>query len=391
MKIKFPVLIITALLILGSCSKSGPSNPLTPATTVPVLAGTSVASAITGTSALSGGTVSSDGGTGVTARGVCWSSTANPTTANTITADGTGSGSFTSNITGLTAGTLYYVRSYATNIVGTSYGAAISFTTTATTAPVIGGTTPVTGISDVTALSGGSITSDGGTAITARGVCWNTSSNPTTSNSKTSDGSGTGSFISNLTGLTASTVYYARTYATNTIGTTYGPEINFTTFLAIGSVFQGGKLTYILAAGDAGYDPNIVHGLITTASDVTTGANTWLGNGSYSVTGAIGTAIGTGNANTNTIVTMQGPGNYAAKLCADLVLNGYSDWYLPSKNELNKIFLNKALLGGVFSIFIYWSSSEYNFSDAWVQLFGSGQQTNTSKTNGGQIRAVRSF
>jgi len=90
-------------------------------------------------------------------------------------------------------------------------------------------TTEVTSITAHTATSGGNIISDGGSGIIARGVCWSTSSNPTTADSKTTDGSGIGSFTSSLTGLTASTLYYVRAYATNSAGTTYGDQKQFTT------------------------------------------------------------------------------------------------------------------------------------------------------------------
>ena len=95
----------------------------------PVITGTAAITNLTSTSATSGGTVSADGGASVTARGVCWSTTANPTMANSKTTDGNGTGTFTSAITGLTSGTTYYIRSYATNSVGTSYGTQVSFTT----------------------------------------------------------------------------------------------------------------------------------------------------------------------------------------------------------------------------------------------------------------------
>jgi hypothetical protein len=92
---------------------------------------TSAVTAITETSAASGGNVTSDGGTTVTVRGVCWSTAANPTTANSHTSNGTGTGAFVSSLTGLTAGTAYHVRAYATNSAGTAYGADVSFTTSA--------------------------------------------------------------------------------------------------------------------------------------------------------------------------------------------------------------------------------------------------------------------
>ncbi|MEI7525203.1 MAG: hypothetical protein WCJ95_12775, partial [Mariniphaga sp.] len=90
-------------------------------------------------------------------------------------------------------------------------------------------TTPASNINQITATSGGNVTSDGGASVTSRGVCWSISSNPTTANSHTTDGSGTGSFVSNLTGLTPNTLYYVRAYATNSVGTAYGNEVTFTT------------------------------------------------------------------------------------------------------------------------------------------------------------------
>jgi len=182
---------------------------------------------ITSTTATSGGNVTSDGGASVTARGICWSSSSNPTTSDNHTTDGSGTGTFSSNITGLTPTTQYYVRAYATNSIGTSYGNEVIFTTLAILPTVT--TDVVTNITTTTATSGGNVTSDGGADVTARGVCWSTSSNPTTSDSYTTDGSGTGAFVSNITGLTSETLYYCRAYATNSIGIAYGNEVSFET------------------------------------------------------------------------------------------------------------------------------------------------------------------
>ncbi len=198
---------------------------------------TSAMSGITDNSATCGGNVTSDGGASVTARGVCWSTSQNPTVSDSHTTDGSGTGNFTSNITGLTAGTTYYVRAYATNSVGTAYGTQGIFMTSADIPSVT--TLSVSNETATTAISGGIITSDGGASITARGVCWSTSQNPTVSSNHTTDGSGAGSFTSNITGLTANTTYYVRAYATNSAGTAYGNEVNFTT--ADGSTLQGGQ------------------------------------------------------------------------------------------------------------------------------------------------------
>jgi hypothetical protein len=192
----------------------------------PTLATTTTVTAITDVTASSGGNVTDDGGASITARGVCWNTSGSPTTSDSKTTDGTGTGAFTSSLTSLSAGQLYYVRSYATNSVGTSYGTQVSFTSLHL--PVLATTTTVTAITDITASSGGNVTDDGGASITARGVCWNTSGSPTTSNSKTTDGTGTGAFTSSLTSLSAGQLYYVRSYATNSVGTSYGAQVSFT-------------------------------------------------------------------------------------------------------------------------------------------------------------------
>jgi uncharacterized protein (TIGR02145 family) len=190
---------------------------------------TSAISALTATSATCGGEVTAIGGAAVTARGVCWSLSANPTISNSKTTDGLGIGTYSSSITGLTIGSTYYVRAYATSTIGTAYGNQISF---ATTLPTIA-TNAVSSITATTATCGGNVTSIGGGEVTERGVCWSTTSNPTISNSKTSDGIGIGVFNSLLVGLTIETTYYVRAYATNNFGTTYGVQNTFSTKLPL--------------------------------------------------------------------------------------------------------------------------------------------------------------
>jgi hypothetical protein len=111
------------------------------------------------------------------------------------------------------------------------------------------------------------------------------------------------------------------------------------------------------------------------------------------VTGATGTAIGTGQANTTAIVTVQGAGSYAAQLCNDLTVGGYNDWFLPSKDELDKLYINKVAIGGfaVGGVSGYWSSSEYSASHARAQRFGDGYQNYSHKLNTYRVRAVRAF
>ncbi len=194
---------------------------------VPILT-TSTPSSITSTSAISGGSITSDGGASVNARGVCWRTTPGPTINNSKTSEGIGTGSFTSNISNLTPETTYYIRAYATNSVGTAYGNELSFKLAAISIPYLF-TAEITAITTTSAASGGNITSDGGAIITARGVCFSKTQNPTISDNKTSNGTGTGFFSSSLTGLNPNTTYYVRAYATNNKGTAYGNELDFAT------------------------------------------------------------------------------------------------------------------------------------------------------------------
>jgi hypothetical protein len=117
-------------------------------------------------------------------------------------------------------------------------------------------------------------------------------------------------------------------------------------------------------------------------------------NGSYTTTGASGTAIGTGAANTTAIVAALGAGSYAAELCADLSLGGYDDWFLPSMDELNLMYVNLAQqsLGGFAGSVWYWSSSEHTVNDyAWGQFFNGGDQNGLNENDYEYVRAVRAF
>lgn len=210
------------------------------------------------TSAACGGEVTSDGGSDVTARGVCWSTSANPTVADDHTSDGTGTGSFVSAITGLSAATTYHLRAYATNAVNTAYGADEEFTTLAAASAPTVTTAAVSDIATTTATCGGNATEDGGADVTARGVCWNTAGTPTTADDHTTDGSGTGTFASSLSGLTPGTPYHARAYATNAVATAYGAERTFdtlaqytVTFVAGAGGSLSGTTSQSITAGDS--------------------------------------------------------------------------------------------------------------------------------------------
>ena len=213
--------IILAVILIQACKKEE-DKP-----TLPVLTTTNV-TVITRTTASSGGNVTSDGGAEITVRGICWGTTTNPMISGSKTTDGVGKGSFTSSLTNLNPNSTYYIRAYATNSVGTSYGNEVSFTTNPKVIATVS-TSDVTSLTSSSAVSGGNISDDGGSDIVSRGVCWSTSVNPTLVNSKTENGTGIGTFKSDLTGLTANTTYYLRAYSINSIGTSYGNEISFTT------------------------------------------------------------------------------------------------------------------------------------------------------------------
>jgi len=198
------------------------------------------------------------------------------------------------------------------------------------------------------------------------------------SNNGRQDGSGTGAYVSNLTGLTQGNSYYARAYATNSVGTSYGSQTSFFTYF-IGQNYGGGIIFYTDGTGQ--------HGLISSTSDQGT-AVVW-GCYNTSIPGT-STAIGTGQANTTAIVAGCATTGIAAQICDALVLNGYSDWFLPSKDELNQMYLQKAVIGSFASNY-YRSSSENSAILAWVQSLYNGTQNTLSKNSIFCVRAVRSF
>lgn len=242
------LLITLAFVIMATFNACKPEpEPQTPGS---VSVTTSSVSNITETSAKCGGTVTASGYS-VGACGLCYSELPNPTINSYITSDQMGTGTFTSTMSGLEPGTKYYVRAYATTSSGTLYGEQKEFTTLGdnnggdddddddngggnggddeeATKPTVT-TNSVSNITFESATCGGNVTDDGGANVTARGVCWSTSQNPTISDNKTTDGSGTGSFTSNLINLNENTTYYVRAYATNEKGTSYGEQKSFTT------------------------------------------------------------------------------------------------------------------------------------------------------------------
>ena len=413
---------------------------------------------IDATSASSGGNVTADGGSPVTNRGICYGTQPNPTLQDSYTVNGTGTGAFNSILTNLTLDTTYYVRAYATNALGTSFGNSLTFTNTTDAAtgpitnPIIGTkvviknpnsytsggyvsstgglpiirmgicykpgmddpttsdtvvystytglgffnidftlpntcqewysvrafvenssgitygnrvnfqtgfpaiftTTIASSISWNTAVSGGFITQDGGCAILERGICWSKYSNPTTATNKSASGSGTGSFSATLTNLFPNTTYYIRAYIVNDKGTFYGDQISFSTIdtpdLYIGKHFAGGIIFYLDATGN--------HGMVCAEFDQ--GQAPWGCSGTFINTSS---TFGSGAQNTAAILANCGD-NTAAKICNDLVLNSYTDWFLPSRDELISMYFNlyRNGMGGLDNKQLL-SSSEFDYNN----------------------------
>ena len=352
-------------------------------------------SAISSTSASAAAGISSDGGASITAKGVVWSTSVNPTIAlSTKTNDGTGTSAFTSSLTGLSNSTLYYIRAYATNANGTVYGAQESFTTLGAV-PTLS-TTSATNISLTEGTTGGNITYNGGTTITRRGVCWSTSSNPTINDNKLVIGSGDGSFTANLTGLMGGTTYYIRAYATNGAGTGYGAQITLTTSdMLPGVAYMGGKIAYIFQAGDAGYVAGEKHGFIIMSNKIGItgqfgGYNSTYSTYSYSNTSP---AFGSGMNNTRTMYNLSW--NNFAKNIYNISYYGYSDWYVPSSEEWNKIIPNWVSIGigaGNFQC----TSEVSIYNSYYVSAYLSngvirGNLTNGGKTSNYDIIGIRNF
>ena len=252
------------LLLFFSCNKTFErSNPLD-GKVLPIISGSQISS-ITNTSAKATSTITNNGGTTITNKGVVWSTSNSPSiNLNTRTNDGTGAvGSFNSDISGLLPATTYYLRGYATNIVGTNYGPEIIFKTTGSI-PILT-TTAISDTTSTTAISGGNITNDGGALITARGIIWSTSPSPTVSlNTRSIEVGGVGIFNSLITGLTANTKYYVRSYATNSVGTAYGNELNFVTNTIN---LTNGLIAYYPFSGNANDSSgNVYNGIVNGAS-----------------------------------------------------------------------------------------------------------------------------
>ncbi len=223
-------------------------------------------------------------------------------------------------------------------------------------------TNPIIYIGLDTAISGGNILNTGGEPITETGVCWSTNPQPTVNDSKSIRTSSTDSFTCILRNLTPENGYYIRAYAITASGTYYGPQRTFATDkIIMGVPLYGGNLFYVLKTGDPGYVTGEFHGFV--ACPVSPPLRSTWRNGVDTFLNVLDSAMFTGQANTNKIITALGTGDYAARYCYDLAYNGYTDWFLPSQEELS-LLLNVYKTSGLTNVISgpAWSSTEVNTS-----------------------------
>ena len=300
------------------------------------------------------------------------------------------------NISEPTAGLQVFVTDFDGGVFmfydGTKWGT-LSFTKTIPDAPTIG--TAVAGNTQAT-VPFTVPSSNGGSVITS----YTATSNP---GGITGTLSQAGSGDITVSGLTNGSTYTFTVTATNAIGTSVASvasnSVTPSTAIAIGDTYQGGIVFYIFQSGDTGYIEGETHGLIAAVADQSSGIR-WY-NGSNTTTGATATTIGTGSANTDAIIAAQGATetSYAAGVARAYTGGGFTDWFLPSKDELNKMYLNRATItttasangGSNFSTYFYWSSTEYVTNTAWGQYFNVGNQDYNSKDYSYNVRAVRAF
>ena len=346
-----------------------------------------------------------NGGFPVTIRGVCWNTGGYPDINDPHTTNGTGNGSFTANITGLDPGTTYHVRAYATNSMGTSYGQDLPFPTP-NGLPAVTVSVPTNTITATNAVLSGNVTNDYGSAITERGFCWSTNQYPTVNDSHITVGSGTGSFTGSATNLTTSTTYYVRAYARNNYGLNYSPQTAFQTTSGLPvvtttnptrtgtTVTTGGNVTsdggFNVTArgvcwGIAPYpDLSSAHNHTTNGSGVGSFSSTFEmpNTGTYYIrayaTNVNGTSYGEQkqiNHPYNDLPTFTFGGQTyrvapaatttmnwanANTYCESLTLHGFSDWRLPSVDELYKMYQLRNTIGG-FNTGFWWSNTQCHY------------------------------
>ena len=297
---------------------------------------------ITATSAVVGGMVNAPEGTHVFLCGVCWDTEPNPNIDGNHTSEETGIGSFTSTLEGLSPRTIYYVRAYATNLQGTAYGNEVTLDFSQVL-PVVT-TQAVSGIDDIdttTATFNGMVENIGDPAYTERGFIYGTMQVPTLDEdgvlTVSASGTGTGAYARTVSGLETGTTYYVRAYAK--VGTlmVYGNIVSFVAELP----------PYVILS----------NGLNVATEDA--GMEIW-----------------------NTAIT----------ICNNSSLAGFTDWRLPTKQELLLVYDNRNLIGNFKSSWYYWSSTPhetYSNSAYYVDFSNNGKVGIQGKSYSGYVRCVR--
>ena len=210
----------------------------------------------------------------------------------------------------------------------------------------------------------------------------------------------TDELVSANTDVAANTAKYSKNEVDALIANLQSQINNLVVGFGVGDFHQGGVVFHLFVPGETGYVSGEIHGLIAAVADQSSGIQ-WY-NGSYVTTGATATAIGTGSANTDAIISAQGATetSYAAGLARAYTGGEYTDWFLPSKDELNQMYTNKATInatalangGSNFSNNYYWSSTEVGSNNTWDQSFGYGTQYDDyGKGTTDSVRAVRAF
>lgn len=243
-------------------------------------------------------------------------------------------------------------------------------------------TVSITEIQGESALGNGAVISAGAYPVIERGICWNTSGNPTLEDWSSASGQGVGEFSNvPIDGIDPNVIYYVRAYATNDSGTSYGEEIRFDSGFAVGTLVSGG-LVY-LNDGEGG-------GWVVEATDSQLDL-VWSSVADVEVGGTC-ESMGCGPANTELITSQPGHENSPAQRCENLVLSGYDDWYLPSLGTVKALYfwMHSNGIGG-FKYAKYWTSTEVDNLNAWVMNFdGNGAQALTKNTRL-HWRCVRKF
>ena len=224
------IFVLTAIFLsLWGCDKLNLKWNLDKVPKTPIILSTGIL-AISNTGVTIEVEIQSDSSSEVLQRGVCLSTQASPDTNSIVSYQGSGDGIFVCVIDNLSPNTTYYIRSFAKNKVGLAYGEELSFTTTNISAALATiNTNSPSSITSTSAELSSTITSTGGSNITTSGVCYGNIPNPSLLDYYTTDGTNSGTFVSALSNLSPNTLYYARAYATNGVGTAYGNQVQFTT------------------------------------------------------------------------------------------------------------------------------------------------------------------